>query len=118
MFNRAKNSPKAGKCRLVAAIVKRNKILAIQSNSYNSSFLARRYPKNKKSLYNHAEIAVLRDFVKTFGRERLRDCEMFIIRAKQTPRGQWLMGSSKPCEGCELAINESGLKKFYYFSEK
>lgn len=116
LFEHACSCDKVGNQRVIAAIVKRNKLLAVASNSYGSSFLARRpkYQKHALSLYNHAEIAVLRKFVKMYGRQSIFGCSIYIIRVCQTGPS-FNLAPAKPCNGCERAIKESGLSKCYYF---
>jgi len=102
-------TPPVARCRVAAALVIRNNILAVGVNSYSSSRLARKFAKDKLCLSEHAEIAVIRNYLAIYGLKNLNKCTMYVCRAKNTKSG-WSYGLAKPCRGCLRAINTFGIR--------
>jgi tRNA(Arg) A34 adenosine deaminase TadA len=96
--------------RIVAALFVRNKMVAVGINSYVSSRLARQYSQDKHKVYNHAEIAAIKNYISMYGLNNLNKCTMYICRAKLI-HNTWRFGLAKPCKGCQLAIQNFEIKK-------
>ena len=106
----ARTSEKVARCRVVAALVKRNKILAVGVNSYHSIKLARRFAKHELATSTHAEIAAIHSFLQRYDKSKLKDCTLYVCRILHN--GQ--MALAKPCEGCKAAIKQFGIKEVRY----
>lgn len=102
--------PPVARCRLAAALVLRNNILAIGVPSYSSTKLARQYRSHKLRLWEHAEVAALRNYIGLYGFKNLSKCTLYICRVKRNgPR--WVTGCAKPCRGCRAALAAFGIRK-------
>lgn len=106
----AQTSEKVARCRVVAALVRRNKILAIGVNSYQSIKLARRFRKHELALSTHAEIAAIHSFLQKYDEQKLRGCTLYVCRILDD--GTTVL--AKPCRGCEAAIKKFGIKDVIY----
>ena len=106
----AQTSAKVARCRVVAALVKRNKVLAVGVNTYSSIRLARRFQKHELALSTHAEVAAIHDFLRKHNKEELKSCTMYVCRILDN--GQ--LAAAKPCRGCEAAIRQFGIKNVRY----
>lgn len=106
----AKGIQPVARCRVVAAIVRRHKILAIGTNSYDSVRLARRFAKHKLALSTHAEIAAIHEFLRSYEADRLRGCTLYVCRVL----ADGTIANAKPCKGCTAAIEQFGIKKVYH----
>lgn len=106
----AKTSEKVARCRVVAALVRRNKILAIGVNSYASVRLARRYSKHEMAQSTHAEVAAIHDFLRRHDADDLRSCTLYVCRILD----DGTTAIAKPCRGCEAAIRKFGIKDVRY----
>lgn len=113
LFGEATRMRAAARCRVVAAIVRRGKILSIGHNSYNSCRLARQFSKHDLALYNHAEVCAIHSFLKVYPAKKLRKCTLYVYRAKWKC-GKFQLGKSKPCKGCMKAIKHFGIKNVIY----
>lgn len=102
-------TPPVARCRVAAALVIRNNVLALGVNSYSSSKLARQFAKSSLCLSEHAEIAAIRNYVSLYGLKNLSKCTMYVCRAKRKGEA-WTTGIAKPCKGCLQAINAFGVK--------
>jgi len=77
-----------------AIIVHKNKIIAKEYN--------KKYKNNDP--FAHAEILVIRKAAKILKTPNLSNCEMYV--------------TLYPCNMCREVINESKIKKIYYFTDK
>lgn len=106
-------NPKVGNHRLASAIYLKNKIIAYGFNSYNSSFIQRKFATNKDRVFLHAEIAAIKNALKFIDVNTLSKCKLLVCRASmKNNKLQWAM--AKPCRGCERAIITFGIKKVYF----
>lgn len=87
--------------------------MSIGHNSYNSCRLARQFNKHEQALYNHAEINAIHNFLKRYPVSKLKYCTIYVCRAK-IYNGKFIIGSSKPCNGCMRAIKHFGIKQIIY----
>lgn len=92
----------------IAIIIKRNKVLAVASNSIGSRSRGCGY--DERTI--HAERAVLKKLGDT---AKLQGAVMIVIRVSKGTRE---VGNSEPCHSCrchlEKCINEYGLMRVYY----
>jgi len=113
LFEIAKTIEPVGQARVVACLFKRNKILAIGTNSRRTSILARRYSKNNLSLCDDAEVNCINRYLEKYNKDKIHECSMMIVRAKFVD-GKWERGKCKPCSGCKSCISYFGIKEVYY----
>ena len=106
--------------KVAAAVVRNNKIIAIGINSKKSHPLAARFGKNEQAIFLHAEVAAIKNALREVDNvEDLEKMEMYICRVKK-PRPfskKWVWGIAKPCDGCQRAIAEFGLRRVVYTTD-
>ena len=88
------------RARMAAVIAHRRKILAVGINRYQSHPMQAKFNPNEHAIYLHAEIDAIRAFVKTYGSESLKNCDMYVARVLKS--GETAL--AKPCDGCKMAI--------------
>jgi tRNA(Arg) A34 adenosine deaminase TadA len=118
LTNLAKTNSRVGRCRVVAAIVKRNKIFVIGCNSYEGGALSSRFKKDYLAVYEHAEIAAIKSFLKKYPKRDISKYSLVIVRVKLNKKGEWIWGSSKPCRGCQKAIKYFKMKRVFFLNKK
>lgn len=99
--------------RIAAAIVYRGEIISIGYNSLKSDPFQARYSKNEHAIYLHAEISAIKKALKVLPADKLKKCELHIVRRK-LQNGVFVEGTAKPCVGCQRAIETYGINKVYY----
>lgn len=113
LFQLAIQTPPVKRARIAAAIVHKKHILAVGINSLASSQLARKFAKNKFCVYNHAEVAAIKNFINQYSIEDLRHCSLYVCRAKII-EDKWTTGLAKPCDGCAGAIDFFQIKNTFF----
>jgi deoxycytidylate deaminase len=97
--------------RLAAAIVIRNEIISIGFNRKKSHPFQAQYQGHEGKIYLHAETDAINRAMKYVTRDELKRAKLYIARVKYTDnkskRVVW--GQSKPCNGCQRAINAYGI---------
>lgn len=114
LFNLAKTKDKVARCRVVAAIIKRNKIYSVGFNSYKTSRLSKKFKKNDFSLYNHAEVSAIHKFLKNYPKRDISRYTIVVVRIKLIEE-RWVLGCSKPCRGCQKLIQYFQLKRVIFY---
>lgn len=94
--------------RIVAAIVKKGKIVAIGKNQTKTHPVAALYGKHEKAIYLHAEVDAINKAKKHLG--SLSGTELYVMRMKQ----DGTIGLSLPCEGCSRCIVDNSIPKVNY----
>lgn len=64
--------------------------------------------------YLHAEIDAIRKAIRRIGKDRLRDCSMYVARWKRTQTQEDVQGLAKPCKGCSKALEVYGIADVYW----
>jgi deoxycytidylate deaminase len=107
------------KARLAAALVKSNKIMSIGINRKKTDPLQAKYGKNKESIFLHAEINCIKNALREYDVEDLKNATLYICRVKRSGQktNKWVWGLAKPCEGCSRAIVEFGIKNVVYTTD-
>lgn len=104
------------RARLAAAIVRGNRIVSIGKNRRKSDPLQAKFSKNNEAIFLHAEIHAIKNALRELSVDELQDTTLYICRVKQpltyTDPFEWAL--AKPCEGCERAIEEFGIKRVIY----
>lgn len=92
------------KHQLGCVIVNKNRIVGVGFNKFKTHTRS-----NHAFQMLHAEVDAL------IGQDRsvLRGCDVYVYR--ETKDGQPAM--SKPCQACELALRDAGIKTVYYTTE-
>lgn len=102
--------------RVGAILTYKNTIVSFGSNSYKSHPLQKKYGKNANSIYLHAEIDAIRNALRVF--DDLSRCKLWICRAKRSSQfGPMVRAMSRPCSGCQKALEAFGLKQVVYTTE-
>lgn len=93
-----------------AAIVHKGNILSIGLNKKKTHPLQKKFADRPEKDCIHAEIDAL---VKIKHKHILKDCDIYVLRLT---KGNRIM-NSKPCAGCEKAINFYGIKNIYWTTD-
>jgi deoxycytidylate deaminase len=109
-------TPKISGAKIAAAVVYKNKIISVGVNSYKSCPMQAKYARAKDlSIFQHAEIAAIKNSLRHLDLEQIRKSSLYICRAKNDVKtNKMVFGLSKPCSGCFRAIMEFGFKKAIY----
>jgi len=104
------------RARLAAAIVRGNKIVSIGRNRKKSDPLQAKFSKNDEAIFLHAEIHAIKNALREIKVDELQDTTLYVCRVKQplTHTDPFVWALAKPCEGCERAILEFGIKEVIY----
>ena len=108
------------RARMASALVKSNKIMAIGINRRKTDPLQAKYSKNKDAIFLHAEINCIKNALREYVAEDLRNATLYICRVKRPNEKsrKWVHGMAKPCEGCFRAIAEFGIRNVVYTTDK
>jgi deoxycytidylate deaminase len=93
-----------------AAIVWRDKILAIGHNKLKSHPIMQKFNDNPEMIFLHAEMDAIVKTINRYGSEILSECSIYVMRVGK--RNQ--ICNSKPCEGCQKAIDAFGIKDVFW----
>jgi deoxycytidylate deaminase len=119
LFEKAKTIDRVAGAKLSAAIVYRNDVIAIATNTTKTHPLQKKYGKNDNSVCLHAEIHAVVKALKIIDRSDFAQCELYIARARQTGRkSDYIWGSAAPCEGCIRMINDMNIKQTIFTTDE
>jgi deoxycytidylate deaminase len=106
--------------RLSACLVYKNEIIGMGFNKKKSHPFQRKFAKHEEAIYLHAEIDAIKNALKVVDADTISKSTLYIMRVKyeDTNAKKFVRGLSKPCEGCERAIAQFGIKKVYYTTEE
>lgn len=97
------------KNRHAAAIYLGNRLISVGVNQFKSHPLQARFGARADSIFLHAEIDALRNALKRVTEVDLQRATMYIARIRNgEPR------LSKPCDGCQRAINFFNISHVYW----
>lgn len=104
------------KARLAAAVAHRGRVLAFGFNDYVKSHpFQARYGVREDSIYPHAEIAAINNFIRKRMDVDLGDCDLYVCRLKRAKdRKSHVHGMAKPCSGCMRCISQFNLRRVIY----
>lgn len=85
--------------------MKGGSVLSVGINSYRTDPKMFLGPIDTTDISWHAEVAAIRAY-----KGNLQGATLYVARLGRNKRA----AMSKPCEGCEKAIREAGIKKVYY----
>lgn len=85
------------------------KVLATNVNEEKTDPIMQSYCKHEEAIYKHAEVNVLKKFLKR--KKQLKKAVIYVVRVLNKDDS---LGLSKPCSGCMQAIEAAGLKRVVY----
>lgn len=103
-------SERVGASSHACSIIYKNKIIGYGINKCKTHPLQAKYKKRIQCDYLHAEIDALVQVINKHGSDILKDCTMFVCRTFKNGES----ANSKPCIGCNRAIEAFNIKKVYY----
>jgi len=108
------------RAKMAAALVKGNKIISIGINRMKTDPLQAKFGKNKESIFLHAEIHAIKNALRNYSVEEIRNSNLYIVRVKKisTHDHSFTWGMAKPCAGCQLAIDEFDIKNVVYSTDQ
>ena len=108
------------RAKMSSALVKNNKIMSIGINRRKTDPLQAKYGKNKDAIFLHSEINCIKNALREYDVENLKDSTLYICRVKRPDQKskKWVWGQAKPCSGCSRAIAEFGIKNVVYTTDR
>jgi tRNA(Arg) A34 adenosine deaminase TadA len=106
--------PCSGNQTLASCIVKGNRVISFGHNQRKTHPLQTKFAKNPEAIYLHAEIDAIKNALKEVDSSFLEQCTLYIARTKKNGDE----GISKPCKGCNKAIEAFGIRRVVYTTEK
>ena len=105
--------------RCAAAVVHKNRIISVSTNSKQSHPFQLKYSSNSDAIYLHAETAAIHIAARHLSERQFSRATLYICRVKHIsgPGSPLTWGISKPCIGCERAIVTHGIRKVIYSVE-
>ncbi len=100
------------RARLAAAVVIKNEIISIGFNRRKTHPFQAQFQANDKQIYLHAETDAINRALKYVSKEELRKATLYVARVKyrNNRNKQAIWAESKPCSGCQKAIEQYGIK--------
>ena len=110
----------ASRQRMAAVLVHKNDVVAIGYNKMKTHPIAKRFQKHEEAIYLHAEIDCIKNALRVVDVDFLSKCTMYVLRLKrpENDHNKFVHGMAKPCCGCELAVDQFGIKKVYYTTDE
>lgn len=113
--------PKKQGARLCAGLVYKRRLIAIGTNLDRSDPWQKRFGTTPMNIYLHAETMAIKRGLARIGPDSVADSTLYVCRLTQTINQRtgktafnWAI--AKPCEGCQRAIAEYGIRRVYYTS--
>jgi len=105
--------------RHAAAIVIRNEIIAIGFNRKKTHPFQARFQTHETQVYLHAETDVINRALRYVTPEELKKAKLYVARVKYTDNisKKSIWAESKPCKGCQRAIESYGIKDVIHTQE-
>ncbi len=108
-----------GWAKLASAVVCKNRIISIGTNSYKSHPFQKKWASNKDAIFLHAETSAIHSALKILDTDDLSDCDIYVCRVKHIGQNPaFVHGMSKPCIGCSRAIAEFGIRNVFYTTDE
>lgn len=102
--------PAHHRCLHIAGIAWKGAIYALGWNHNKTHSLATKFAKNEWAIYLHAEIDVIKNFLKSHSTHNMPDATLYIY----SQRHDGSIRNSRPCEGCQRAIDAFDIKRVVY----
>lgn len=110
LFAAAETAERVGVSKHAAAITFKGKIVAIGKCSYKTHPIMCEYGTDHHKIHLHAEIDAILKAKQVHGEEFLKSCDMYVLRIRKDGN----IGNSRPCPGCQKAIDNFGFKRVYW----
>lgn len=131
LFNLAKDVKVASisKVKMVSAIYVKNELVSLgQAQDRTHPFAAKYcrtpiavdgcYDKNNAAIVFHAETHAIHNALRTYPDLKNMNATIYVARAKKNKsHGDYIWGSSRPCEGCNRAIRDYNLNVVFMEDE-
>jgi len=107
--------PVAG-ARIAAGLVYKGDMISFGVNSRKTHPFQVKFQRNAESIFLHAETSAIKNALYLHSLEEIAKSTLYVVRVKYpSPTDKTLIfGLAKPCEGCERAIAEFGIKRVVY----
>lgn len=118
LFKLAINISPVAHAKVVAAVIYKGGIVSIGICRYKTHPIQKMFGRTDKSIYLHAEVDALISATKS--NIDLSRCTLYVLRVKR-PRANskdWVLGNSKPCDGCSRAIKSFNIKRVIYTEDE
>jgi deoxycytidylate deaminase len=102
-----------GAAKVAAAVLYKGRVVAIGVCRYKSHPYQKQFGRDHHSIYLHAEVDVLIKAKRRLTPSELSKSTLLVARVKSI-KGEYVAGLAKPCEGCQRAIRELGVKNVIY----
>lgn len=104
---------KHSKAKICAAVTHGKEVISLGRNQLKSHPIMWQYGKNEDAIFLHAETHAIVNSLNHLDRDDFTRTTMYVIRVKRSSpiKGRWVLGLSKPCEGCQSAIHAFGFKR-------
>lgn len=96
--------------RHAAAIVFKNKVIAVGRNGLKTHPIMKKFGRNKHSIYLHAEMDAIVRTINLYGVDILSRCSLYVLRINKEGK----VRSSCPCYGCSKAIDFFKIPTVYH----
>lgn len=106
----AESNERVANASIAAAVVCKNEIIGIGYNQKRTDPFQAKYGTTKHHIYLHAEIHAIKNALNHLRVDSFSRCDLYVCRIRKD--GVWAL--SKPCEGCERAILQFGIKQVIY----
>jgi len=107
-----------GGAKIASVLVHKNQIISIGHNKQKTHPFAARFAKNPDSIYFHAEVNAIHNALRRHSEEELIKMKttLYICRVKfdHANATNLIWGMSKPCCGCDEAIEYFKINKVVY----
>ena len=104
-----------GAAKVAAAVLYKGRVVAIGVCRYKSHPYQKQFGRNPHSIYLHAEVDALIKAKRRLTPNELARSTLLVVRVKRSGSGgPFIPGNAKPCEGCQRAIRELGVKNVIY----
>ena len=112
----AHDSVKTARAKIVAAIVKNNKVISYGFNQNKTHTLQARYTRRYQAVYIHAEIDAIKNALRKIPVEDFVKCDLYVARSRYVAGEKKVLisGLAKPCLGCQKAIVAFGFRNVFY----
>lgn len=80
---------------------------------YQTHPMQKLYGRNEESIYLHAEVDAIQNFLRRHDKRFLSSCSLYVARIKG-PQGNLVDGLAKPCEGCERCIKHFKINQVFF----
>lgn len=116
LFKLASSIEKVAGARIASSLVLKNSVLSFGFNQRKTHPFQAKFGKNVDSIYLHAEVDAIKNALKSYSLEDLKNSVLYICRSK-TINKLLVTGLAKPCDGCMRAIASFNIKRVVYSTD-